>query len=335
MTVPILDPFGAARDPTMLFLEEALDPPQAEERLTRLLEAPWRLREIRIVRYKPQTRCLVEYDLVSDRSDAITVLGKAAAWGLDVPTYRIYRDLWRQGFSDASGDGVSIPEPLGMIPEFHMWFQRKVPGALAGDLLHLPGGVKLAGRIADAVHKLHLSNIPTPRHHTMQAELDVLHKRLAVVAESRPEWAARLEDLLAFCDRLGASVPEPEPSRVHRDLYQDHVIVNGRRLYVLDLDLYARGDAAVDAGNFLAHLMEWGLRGLGNPDALADPEAAFERRFLELAGADRGPAVRAYRFLSLVRLISISTVIPDRRAFTEPILRLCEAKHRELAAVPA
>jgi aminoglycoside phosphotransferase (APT) family kinase protein len=199
--------------------------------------------------------------------------------------------------------------------------------------------VHLARRIADALHKLQSSGVASTRVHALQDELDILHQRLASVAESRPDWAPRIGAILDVCDRLGSAIPDGEPRRVHRDFYQDQVIVGeDGRLYLLDLDLYAEGDPAVDAGNFLAHLTEWGLRALGDPDAMADRQAAFERRFVERTGGRTGPAVQAYAFLSLVRHVSISVQIPERRPFTEQILRLCERRQpdvRVLSAQPA
>jgi thiamine kinase-like enzyme len=114
--------------------------------------------------------------------------------------------------------------------------------------------VELVRRIAEAVHKIHRADVPAEHRHTMADELRILHKRLPEVARQEPAWERRIERLLAACDRLGESVPEPRACGVHRDFYADQVLVSGQRLVLLDFDLYCVGDPALDVGNFLGHV---------------------------------------------------------------------------------
>src|SRR5262249_58448296 len=108
-----------------------------------------------------------------------------------------------------SPDGISVPEPLGVVPRFQMWFQRKVAGETATRLLAGSDGIELAHRIAAAIHKLHQVNIPAKRRHGMADELRILHECLAKVTAIKPEWNKRLERVMAACNDLGASVSEP------------------------------------------------------------------------------------------------------------------------------
>src|SRR2546428_4337248 len=107
------------------------------------------------------------------------------------------------------------------------------------------------------------------------------------------------------------------PSRSHaesnRDFYPDHALLDGERLYLLDFDLYCEGDPALDAGNCVAHITEQSVRTRGDPDALADREAALEDRFVELAGEPARQAVRAYALLTLARHVYLSTQFADRQ----------------------
>src|SRR5207249_11416229 len=106
----------------------------------------------------------------------------------------------------------------------------------------------------------------------------------------------------------------------------DQVIVDGRRLYLLDFDLYCEGDPGLDVGNFLGHVTEQALRTRGDPAALAGVERALEERFVELSGEATRPAVRAYATLTLARHVYLSTRFPDRRPYTERLLELCEER---------
>jgi aminoglycoside phosphotransferase (APT) family kinase protein len=199
-----------------------------------------------------------------------------------------------------------------------------VQGQVATDLLAAPGGEDLVRRIAEAAHKLHRAGVLAKRRHTMNDELRILHERLPSVARSEPQWAGRIERLLDACDRLGAGTLQPEPCGIHRDFYADQVIVGGARLCLIDFDLYCEGDPALDIGNFLGHIREQSLRSLGDPEALADLEVAMEERFVELAGEETRPAVRAYKLLTLARHVHLSTLFPERRSFTGSLLELCE-----------
>lgn len=334
-SIPVSDPFGVTDDPHMPFLAHALDPLEAQRQLTHGLGCTERhenvaLHAIRVVRHKPGRRCLIEYDLKLERShtsaETLTVIGKARARGLDRANYALLVALWNTGFAADSTDEISVPEPLGVIAPFQMWLQRKVPGVTATRLLPKMGGVDLARRIAEAAHKLHQSGIPPRRCHTLADELRILHERLTLVAELWPAWTQRLQRLLRACDRCGADIPASKRQSIHRDFYPDQLIVDGTRSYLLDLDLYCAGDPGLDIGNCIGHLTEQALRTLGDVNALVDREAVLEERFVELAGERTRSSIQAYTTLTLVRHIFLSTQFPDRRAFTEPLLELCEQR---------
>jgi len=333
-TIPVKDPFGVAGDPEMRPLGAALDPIEAQRQLGHCLRlltgehGTLHLMAIRVTRYKPGRRCVIEYDVEIEDPDAppeaVTLLGKVRRLRSGKSGYRLLDTLRNAGFETDSRDGISVPEPVGVVPEFRMWLQRKVQGQVATDLLAEPGGEGLVRRIAEAAHKLHRAGVLAKRRHTMNDELRILHERLPSVARSEPQWAGRIERLLDACDRLGAGTLQPEPCGIHRDFYADQVIVAGPRLCLIDFDLYCEGDPALDIGNFLGHIREQSLRSLGDPEALANLEVAMEERFVELAGEETRPAVRAYKLLTLARHVHLSTLFPERRSFTGSLLELCE-----------
>ncbi|BAU63654.1 hypothetical protein STA3757_10200 [Stanieria sp. NIES-3757] len=324
----VSDPFNSANDPKMAFLAEAIDPIQAQQCLTKALSYKFKklqLHAIRVIRHKLGRRCTIAYQLTVD-TQSLVVIGKARAKGLDRHSYELQRSLWNGRFAEDSTDGISVPEPIGIIPEWQMWLQKKVPGTVATDLLAGRDGVALASRIAEAARKLHQSKIVPRRFYTMTDELDILHDRLDKVAQQYPQWEKRLEQILAKCDYLGANTPELSQCGIHRDFYGDQVIVNGSHLYLIDLDLYCQGNPALDIGNFIAHITEYSLRILGNPDALADREAAMTERFIQFHGEGIRLTIQSYAMLTLVRHIYISTQISNRSSYTEAILELCEQR---------
>jgi hypothetical protein len=286
-----------------------------------------------VTRYKPGRRCLIEYDLDAD-GGSVTLVGKARAKGADRTADGVLRALRAAGLREDDPGGVCVPEPVGVVAEFRMTLQRKAPGTPAGRLLLADDGPALASRVAEAAHRLHAAGVPSPQSHTPADELRILRERFAALGGERPGWASRLDRLLAGCERLADRVPAAGPCGIHRDFYPDQVLADGPRLYLLDFDLYCLGDPVVDAGNFLGHLTELSLRTFGRPDGLRDREQALEERFLHLAGAWRRASVRAYATLTLARHVSISTQFPDRRAFTERLLELCEERLADAGILP-
>jgi Phosphotransferase enzyme family len=339
VTATVLDPFGVSSDPEMTSLAAAIDPVAVQRQFGRQLprlagrDGFVHVRAIRVTRYKPRRRCVLEYDVEVERPghppDDVTLVGKVRRSRSGKSGYRILDSLWKAGFGADAKDGIVVPEPIGTVSELRMWLQRKASGRVAAELLATPGGDALARRIAEAAHKLHRAGVvrERQRRHTMVDELRILHDRLAEVARQEPRYAGRVDRLSTACDHLGAQTSKPPALRgIHRDFYADQLLVDGERLYLLDFDEYCRGDPALDIGNFVGALSERSLRTLGNPAALEDVAGALEEQFLELSREARRDAVRAYATLTIVRHIYISIVLPGRRHLTSALVELSEER---------
>jgi aminoglycoside phosphotransferase (APT) family kinase protein len=207
-----------------------------------------------------------------------------------------------------------------------MWLQARVEGRLATDLMEGPAGPALGMRLADALHKLHRAPVSPRRSHTVADELAILGDRLERAARERPVWAARLARLSDACVGAAAGLAPAETVLVHRDFYADQVIIDGDRLYLLDLDLCAAGDPALDVGNFAGHVVEQAVRAHGNPRALDEPKAALVDRFLACSRSTTAAAVDTYTTLTLARHVWLSTQFPERRGTTAALLDLCEQR---------
>jgi aminoglycoside phosphotransferase (APT) family kinase protein len=347
VTVPDPDPLTSRRDAGNPFLAAALDTAFVQDRLRSLPELQARLpgllvSGIRMLRIKPGRRCLIRYDLeaADGRGEPVVVLGKVRARGADLATYRLVRRLSKGGFDPDSEDGVSVPRPFGALPELGMWVQARVGGTPATGLMKGSAGPALGARLADALHKLHRAPVSSGRTHTAADELAILRDRLQRAVRERPTWAARLERLAEACAGAAAGLEPREAALIHRDFYADQVMVDGDRLHLLDLDLCAAGDPALDVGNFVGHLMEQAMREHGDPRALDHVAAALVDRFLTRADRTAAAAVEVYTTLTLARHVWLSTQFPGRHGTTAALLDLCErrldlaADARELSAAP-
>ncbi|MEA5447243.1 phosphotransferase [Leptolyngbya sp. CCNP1308] len=320
------------------FLEQALDLVQAQAQIQTVIPSLTQVTTAILVRHKPGRRALVKYH-IETTSGPISLLGKIRAKGTDVASYQVQQALWENGWAADSGDGIATPEPLGMVPAWHMILQRKVSGIPATQLLAADDGIPVAQRIAALAHKLHRTPVPTAKTHTLADELAILRDRLPQVAHQHPHWATRIEDVLEACDRLATQFfPPPPPTGIHRDFYADQILIDAgnpgeERLWLVDLDLYCLGSPAVDIGNFIAHITEQSLRELGDAAALRDREVALQETYLSQNSAPRWGAtattareIDLYTVLTLVRHIHISTRIPSRRRYTEALLSLSETR---------
>jgi len=327
--VSVSDPFNVASDGAMPFVAAALNPQKAHRALSHLLSksfSDFELREIRVVRYKERRRCLIEYQLATPEG-FLTLLGKVHAKRFDEASYLVQRSLWNAGFDDHSTDCISVAQPIGAVPEWHMWLQRKVMGENALKKLSRSHQIFLAQRIAEVAHKLHNADVPPRRRpHTIRNEVELLHDRFGLVAVLRPNLQSRLDFLLEGIERLAATMPAGRTAAIHRDFYHDQVIIDGNRFYLLDFDLYCEGDPALDLGNFIAHLQESSVRRNGNSLEFQQQQQTLIDRYVELCRVDLRARIEIYTLFTLARHIYISTQFSARTPFTNALLDLCESR---------
>lgn len=311
-------------DPAMPFLPEALDVAVAGIRLRAATRGGLSVKAARLTRHKPGRRFMVEYDVELD-GRSFTLIGKARAKGLDRRTCDLQRRLYESSFGPGSADGICVPAPAGVVPEWHMWLQHKVPGRPLTEMLFEPGAAALCARAADAVRKLHRCGIEPAKRHTVEDELRILCERLGEVARLQPELRDHVERIRGRCAQWAASVPSYRAAIVHRDFYPDQLIVAEDRVYLIDLDLHCLADPCLDVGNFCAHVTEFSLRSTDEAKRLEACASAARERFLRGASGDHSAmehAIGCWERLSLARHIYISTRFPDRQAFTGRLIEL-------------
>ncbi|MEZ6060693.1 MAG: phosphotransferase [Planctomycetaceae bacterium] len=321
-------------DDRMPMLEGALDPMAmtAELSSTGILSADETVAAARMIKHKPGRRCLIAYDLTAPHGGPRrTILGKIRAKGLDFHSHEIQQRLWRSGFSDDCQDRISVARPIGLMPKLDMWFQEFVPGDSFTEVMTRPDALPLAERIVRAIRKLQNADVITHRSHTMADELSILTTRLNDAAERHPEFAERIHLVADDCRVLAEQLPDQPAVTCHRDFFPDQVLVDGDRLWLLDFDLCCSGPPALDAANFIAHVLEQSLRQPQHRRVLSRFAGAMESAWTA-TGGDPG-ALKILTTISLARHIQISTQFPDRRDFTVQILRAVESRRSGLRSL--
>jgi len=315
-------------DPKLPWIPQALDPAQASECVAPVVAEAAAWPEVpgvlaaRLVRHKPGRRCVIEYEFGGPTNPRI--FAKMRAKGADRRTQKLLEALRRAGLEHGPRSQVAVPRPLGSLDAWNMTFQEAAPGRLLNEMLPEPGAEGRMAQVAEALAALHQSGVAPARRHDLNDEFEILGPRLDDAAERAPHWRGRIERVRDGCAARAARLPEAGPTGLHRDFYPDQVMVDGPRTTLLDLDLFAGGDPALDVGNFSAHLAEIALRTQGDLRGYEALEGAFEERYLALAGAGHAQAIRTYRLLTLARHIQLSMVIDGRAQTSEAILEACE-----------
>ena len=328
------DPYIPTAENDTCFSEDSplitlLDVPKMQALLhdEKILPAHEHIQSAVLCRYKIRRRALVDY-----QTDTGHLIGKYRAKGLDERSHLIQQKLWESGFDTQAQ--TSVPETAGKLPALNTWFQYKVNGQNIGNILMPQNGrlVFLGQAVARAINALHRSRtaqeLELPRW-TQESELEILRDRLAKAQTTLPQWAKRIANVLDRCETLAQHLSETPFATVHRDFYQDQILERYGRpghIVLLDFDLLCQGHAALDAGNYIAHIQELALRLYGGIDALKAHEDAFLRQFLADSETAKQKEVEIYTTLSLARHIYISTLFDNRKHTTETLLKLCESR---------
>lgn len=192
---------------------------------------------------------------------------------------------------------LAAPAALGYDTARRCLVQTRAGGVpfleLAGTKDFLPA-LRLAGEALAELHGLPLVEGEAKRLADHVAEL--MHPHPLELARRLPADQARIEGLLAALQaaeqRLARDV---EPRPVHRDFHLRQLFLDGRRVWLIDWDLYARGDPALDLGNFVMYL-ETRL----DADIQVSTEAFLDGYFSRAAD-DIYPRIALYKALNYLR----------------------------------
>ena len=127
-----------------------------------------------------------------------------------------------------------------------MLIQESVTGSVPSPLD--PAGFV---QIGAAMARLHASSVVLgPATSAADHLRDLVHPHPAALARAFPALAWQIQTLLDGLLALTAVWTAP----IHRDLHPRQLLLSGPRTWLLDWDLAAQGDPALDVGNLFAYL---------------------------------------------------------------------------------
>lgn len=207
--------------------------------------------DARLLGYKPGRRAAFRFRLKSDGATVATRMGKTFRDPRGIRLLETHRLLNSQ-FAAASAGRWRVPEPLDFVPELKLAVFSWATGQ----------GVQPRRRLSVARHcaaievlsGLHAATIPELATFSRTDELRVSSRWLTALERID---AQRAGPGLRLLERLAVLAEQLAPARhrtIHRDFYEKQLIWDGRTTTLLDLDTLASGEAALDLGNYLAHL---------------------------------------------------------------------------------
>ena len=192
---------------------------------------------------------------------------------------------------------LAVPQVLAWNDRRRVLLQSLAPGRPLLDELHSTrrrAALRAAGRALACLHRTpaRVGRLAGMAEHLAQ----LVRPHPDVVALDLPAIGDRMRAVTAALVGLPAS-PDVPPVAIHRDAHPRQMFFDGPRVWIVDWDLYARGDAALDVANFAVYLRTHLARG---SDAAA---ADFVEAYL---GAGTDVSARLPRFIALtyVRLIA-------------------------------
>jgi aminoglycoside phosphotransferase (APT) family kinase protein len=266
---------------------------------------------IHLARHKPGRRALVA--ITADAgSGPRRWLAKTRSKRPDHATPGLHRALRAAGFDGRPEAAFGVPAALPGPEGLRTYLMEHVPGRPLANWL-VPGGdpapFRATGR---ALAAFHAAGMDPCRAWTPQEERDVADRALAAASDRHPDAAERIGGLRDWALALARAITTGSPVLLHRDFHPDQALVDGDRIWLIDLDLSAHGDRHIDLGNLLAHLSEYAIRRFGDPEALSSLAQAFLDGYADGRGAWSHEALEAAHALSLLRHLDICARFPER-----------------------
>lgn len=201
----------------------------------------------RIVRYKPERRAVLHWDLALV-DDAAQLQARRSLWVRCYAESRASRT--QTATAAAARAGVAVPRPLGLAHE-RLLLESHLDGVVWQPFA---GAVDAAQSAAAAavVARLHDAPLPAalPQHGPL-AELDLVLRAVEDLERLDPElgWLAA-----QLADRLAHDVPLASPSVLaHGDLHPAQILLDGGAAGLCDFDRACIAPVALDLATLHAH----------------------------------------------------------------------------------
>lgn len=207
----------------------------------------------------PQTRTVVQYSFfrrgaVSDSQPFLHLIGKFYADESGRQIYQVMQALHSSLFRTGASPLLTIPHPLFYDPDSRVIVQQYAGGIPYNEILdhhNYPKYFRLLGR---ALAFLHARDVPIGEKKSIHDHLkELIHPHPMRFCEELPQYRHLVEELIKEMGKRERQ-EKIEVSPIHRDFHLRQLFYGEGQVWLIDWDLFAKGDPALDVGNFIVYL---------------------------------------------------------------------------------
>ena len=190
-------------------------------------------------------------------------------------TLQVTQTLWDR--ANAGGASFAVGRPIVYLSNHRLLVQEEVPGIRLREILIRGDEVTPAVRkAARALAVLHLDHGFTSRRRLPRAEI----ASLGGVRESLEQTFSHLRPELEEIVGAVAAGLEGGPLRpVHCDLGLEHILLDGDRIALIDLDDFAEADPMLDVARVLSQITVMSVRSLLPRDRVRKAARVFAEEY--------------------------------------------------------
>jgi phosphotransferase family enzyme len=240
----------------------------------------------RVMRYKPERKCLIRYELAWAEAapDAPQVVWARTA---RASKFERSRNTLPRIHAARGGLGFELPQPLGVVPDLAMELFGPVSGAVIFADVQRRDYPQISARTGEALRRFHALPVTVDDTFGVADQVGRLEENAVEFGWMLPDAAGRIERAAAEIAARLRALPASPPRLIHRDFHGDNVLVAGDGgLVLLDFEDCAMGEPADDVASQWAQLT-WHVHRAAGARAL--PEAG-RRAFMESYARDADPA---------------------------------------------
>ena len=171
-------------------------------------------------------------------------------------------------------------------------------------------------------------DVRRPKPYGLAQELDGLAEICEHLVRLRPDRATAIAAIYDSLLRRAIDLPTtPALALLHRDFYYSQVLLWGNSVTLIDIDLLAQGDPAIDVANFSAHMYYLGLEQRQAFNAFAREAQRFQAAYaaFTLADEDFWQRVRFYELTTWFRLLRVVAARQDKAYLFDLLLPQLQA----------
>jgi len=220
---------------------------------------------IEIVRYRPEQRCILRYD-IGFGTDGDRIVLFAKVFSDDTGEHVLAR--MQHCYAAARALGVHVARPLGYRTAVRSVWQKELSGTPVTETLSAGTYGAPLTAIGRCLASLHAAGLPMTQTVSREARLADARKKAHKLGQTFPQLAGALDRLIERAQSELNDLPPVHETVIHGDMHFDQFrLANDGALALFDFDEWSWGDPAQDLADLIvdAH-----IRGFGRHKAEAD-----------------------------------------------------------------